>query len=83
MILPCYLHGIYIFASFTSYANYIFEVISNLHVQESKFGGQINKFGAKSFKKLNYIEFMELIFSMSDHTDIATNRMNPPIGSIQ
>ena len=44
-----YYHAIYIvFTYFASYAGYeddIFEVISNLHVQESKFGGKIYKFG--------------------------------------
>ena len=35
------------FAWFTGYEYDIFEVISNLHVQESKFGG---KFGKKSYK---------------------------------
>ena len=38
MILPGYLDSIYIFASFKGYEDDIFEVISNLHVQESKFG---------------------------------------------
>ena len=39
------------FASFTDYEDDIFEVISNWHVQGSKFGGKINKFGVKSKKK--------------------------------
>ena len=52
MILPCYLHSIYIFASFTGYTNYIFKVISNLHVQESKVGRTIYKFGGKSLNKV-------------------------------
>ena len=47
-------HAIYIvftyFASFTGYDDDILEVISNLHVQESKFGGIIYKFGGKSKK---------------------------------
>ena len=58
MILPCYLHSINIFASFTGYKDDILEVISNLHVQESKFGRKIYKFGEKSFKKLNSAEFI-------------------------
>ena len=58
MILPCYLHSINIFASFTGYKDDILEVISNLHVQEYKFGRKIYKFGKKSFKKLNSAEFM-------------------------
>ena len=41
------------------------KVISNLQVQESKFGGNIYKFGGKSFKKLSFAEFMELVFSKS------------------
>ena len=68
MILPCYLHSIYIFASFIGYENYIFEVFSILHIQESKFGRNMYKFGEKSFKKLNSAEFMEFVFSMSVHT---------------
>ena len=42
IILPCYLHSIYIvftyFAYFTGYEDDRFEVISNLHFQWSKFG---------------------------------------------
>ena len=48
MILPCYLHSIYIvftyFASFTGYEDDMFEVISNLHILESKFGKNLDKF---------------------------------------
>ena len=62
MVLPCYLHSIYIFASFTSYENYIFEVFSNLHCQESNFGGKIYKFGGYSFENFNSTEFMEVVF---------------------
>ena len=36
-------------ASFTYYEDDMFEGISNLHVQGSKFDGKINKFGGKSF----------------------------------
>ena len=43
-----YYHAIYIiftyFASFTGDEDEIFEVISDLHVQESKFGRKIYKF---------------------------------------
>ena len=39
------------FASFTDYEDDIFEVISNRHVQGSKFGGKIYNFGRKSFLK--------------------------------
>ena len=64
-----YYHAIYIvftyFASFTGYEDDIFEVISNLHVQGSKFGRKFDKFGGKPFKKLNSAEFMELVFSKS------------------
>ena len=46
-------HVIYIvltnFASFTGYEDGILEVISNMHIKESKFGGKIDKFGRKSF----------------------------------
>ena len=41
------------------------EVISNLHVLESKFGGKIYKFGGKSLKWLSSAEFMEFVFSKS------------------
>ena len=50
-----YYHTIFLvsinFGLLLDYENYIFEVISNLHVQGSKFGGKINKFGGKSFLK--------------------------------
>ena len=52
----CYYHDIYIvfkyFASFTGYTDNIFEVISNLHVQGSKFGGKFDKLCGKSLKKI-------------------------------
>ena len=38
------------FASFTGYEDDIFEVISNMHVQGSKFGGKFDKFGGKHFQ---------------------------------
>ena len=51
-----YYHAIHIvftcFASFTGYEDEILEVSFNLHVQESKFGGKVYKFGRKYFKKL-------------------------------
>ena len=50
------------FASFTGYEDDIFEVISILPVQESKFGGYVYKFGGKSKKKLNSAGFMEFVF---------------------
>ena len=62
-----YYHTIYLvftyFALFTDYEDDIFEVISNLHVQGSKFGGKMTKFGGKSFKMLNSTEFIEFVFS--------------------
>ena len=51
------------FASFTGYEDEILEIISNSHVQESKVGGNIYKFGGKSKKKMNSAEFMEFVFS--------------------
>ena len=48
-----YYHAIYIvftyFASFTGYEDDIFEFISDLHVQGSKFGGKFDKLSGKSF----------------------------------
>ena len=52
------MHNIYIFASSTGYEEDIFEVISNLHVQGSKFGEKFDKFDGKSLKSLNSAEFM-------------------------
>ena len=63
MLLQCYLHTIYNFASFIGYENNILEVISNLNVQWPKFGGKKDKLGGKYFLKLNSAEFMEFIFS--------------------
>ena len=40
MILQCYLHTICMFASFIGYEDGILEIISNLQVQEAKFGGK-------------------------------------------
>ena len=66
-LLTWYYHAIYIvvtyFASFTGYEGDIFEVISNLQVQESKFGGKFDKFDEKNnFKKFDSAEFMEFVF---------------------
>ena len=69
MILPCYIVFTY-FASFTGYEDAIFEVVSNLHVEGSKFGGKLDKFGEKSFKKLNSAEYMEFVFSKSAYISI-------------
>ena len=50
-----YYHAIYIvnkyFASFTGYENDMFEAISNLHVQEFKFGRNIYAFEERSVLK--------------------------------
>ena len=43
----------------------MFEVISNLHLQGSKFGGKFDKFGGLFFMELNFAEFMEFVFSKS------------------
>ena len=45
MIIPCYLHSIYIFALFTGCEDDIFQVFSNLHVQTKKNGEKLDKFG--------------------------------------
>ena len=49
-----YYHAIYIvftyFASFTGYANYIFEVISNLNIQGSKIGGKLTNLAENLLK---------------------------------
>ena len=70
----CYYHAIYIvlkyFASFTSYEDDFLKVISNSHVQQSKFGTNIYKFGGKSNKNENAAEFMEFFFFMSVHTTL-------------
>ena len=46
-----YYHTTYLVFTFTDYEDDIFEIISNLHVQGSKLGGKIIKFGGKSLKK--------------------------------
>ena len=51
-----YYHAIY--TVFTGYEVDIFEVISNKHIQGSKFGG-------KSLKILNSAKFIEFVFSKS------------------
>ena len=66
MILKCYLQKIFTyFASYIGYEDNIHEGNSNLHVQEAKFDGKKDKFGGKSFKELNSLEFMEFVFSKS------------------
>ena len=53
------------FASFTDYEDDIFETISNLHVQRSKFGGKKQIWWKIFFKKLNSTVFMKFVFSKS------------------
>ena len=55
------------FASFTGYEDDILKGISNLQVQESKFGGKIYKFGGIFFKALNSAEVMKFVFSKSGY----------------
>ena len=43
------------FALFTDYEDDNFEIISNLHIQGSKFGEKINKFGGKSKNKIELL----------------------------
>ena len=65
MILSYYLPKIYIFWVIYRLWRWHVEVISNLHVQGSKFGGRNNIFGGKSFQRFNSTEFMEFVFSKS------------------
>ena len=51
MILPCYLHTIYIFCFIYRLWRWYFWIYFNLHIQGSKFGENFYKFGRKSFKK--------------------------------
>ena len=62
------------FASFTGYEDDIFKVISNLHVEGSKFGRKNYKFGEKSLKKLNSMEFMDF-FSFKSATMCRRHRV--------
>ena len=84
-----YYFAIYIvftyFASFTGYEDNIFKVSSYLHVQRCKFGGKIDKFGKKSFLKLNSVEFMEFVFSKSGiclHIDFISITRNGDLADI-
>ena len=74
-MLPYYYWVFTYFASFTYYEDDIIEVISNFHIQGVKIGGKKNKFGRKSFKKLNFAEFMEFIFSKSDIKEIMISKI--------
>ena len=62
-----YYNAIYIIftysALFVGYEGDILEVISNLHIQGVKYGGKKEKFGRKSFKKLNFAEFTDFVWS--------------------
>ena len=66
-----YHHAIYIvftyFASFTGYEGDISEVISNLHVQGSKFGRKFDKFGGKSFLKIELCRVNKVCFFQVCH----------------
>ena len=44
-----------------------------MHVQGAKFGGKKDKFGGKSFKKLNSAEFMEFVFSKSVSVSVSVS----------
>ena len=68
-LLKCgtwYYHATHIvftyFASFTGYEDKILEVSSNLHIQESKFGGKIHKYGEKYFKSWTLWSSWSLFF---------------------
>ena len=81
-LLTCdtwYYHSIYLvftyFESFTDHEDDIFEVISNFHIQGSKFGGKITKFGRNSFKKLHSTEFMEFVFSKSSENRLFESKI--------
>ena len=68
MIFTRYLHSSYRCISFTRYTDDIFQVISNLHVQISKFGGnliRLMKKLQKTFFKIMSLELSELTFSNS------------------
>ena len=50
-------------AKFESFIGYEGDIISNLQVQGAKLGRKIDKFGGKSFLKLNFAEFMKFFSS--------------------
>ena len=54
------------FASFTGYEDDIFEVISKLHLQGSKFGGKFEKFGNFFFFNLTSQSSWSLFFPSLD-----------------
>ena len=63
-----YHYAIYIvltyFASFTGYEDYIFEVVSNLRVEGSQFGGKFDKFGEKSLNKIELCRVHGVFFQV-------------------
>ena len=77
MILPYYVYLIFTYIpSFTDYEDDIFEVFfSNLHIQGSKFGRKIYKFGGKSKKKVELHKFMEFVFSRSSMRGLGTDHV--------
>ena len=66
MIVPCYLHKIYIFGSFAVYENDIVEVISNLQVQGSKCGVKKIQIWRKIFLKIELCGFHGFVYSKSE-----------------
>ena len=56
------------FASFIGYEDKILEGISNFTFQEPNLAEKKDKFGGKSFKKLNSAEFTEFVFFKSGKT---------------
>ena len=54
-----------------------------MHIQGAKFGGKKDKFGGKSFKKLNSAEFMEFVISKSDPMDNAISMADDYYAFIQ
>ena len=50
IILACYFNSIYIIWIISGYEDYIFQVISNVHVPRSKFAGKLDKISGKSEK---------------------------------
>ena len=55
-----YLHGVDLV--FTQYADDIFHVISNFHVQRSKLGGKTDEFGGKSEKSWTLHNSLNTLF---------------------
>ena len=64
------------FAPFICYEDDILEVISNLHIQGTNFGGKKDQFGRISFKKLNSTEFPEIFIQILDNIFLVLNFLN-------